>query len=831
MRISPVNIPWVIGAKPAVTKFAIPPLPRTLIPRSELFGWLDDASQLPCTLVAGSPGVGKTVLLSSWISTWSERRCAWVSCDRWDNNEERLWTSIASAFSTLDTGVASDALDLLANAPDTIEDVVASLVNEFAASQAPTYLVLDDLHVTPASALDGLATFVERLPPSLHVVVASRIDPMLPLQRWRSRGLLAEIRDAELRLSEDDVAGLVKNFNLDLTRDEVRTLTGRTEGWVTGVQLAAISLRGGEDRSSFMRRFAGGEHVLADFLIEEVLSHQSEQMVTFLKATSVVDEFDGEVANFLLDDRSGAHLIREAMSSGLFLEEIGSEPPKYRYHQLFREFLRAELGGDPPTARILHSRAGIWYEKVGQYALAMDQFMEASDIDRAFDILHDHMPEAWFSGSGADLGAWVEQLPDEQILAHRWHMLDYAIALGTMGRVEEQGHWLAHASSVQGEEEDRAFQIRLAAAFAQWHGLRGETAPPCAFERDVLPHLTPGADLVLDQFPVISARAHLYEDDPAAAIGSCDSALARVDSVVSRPVLLGIKSRAMFEAGELVAARRSAEEAMEVARRSGMDTHPGLFDAVLTLGGLALEADQLEQAEHLIEEALRRCEGTPPPFEVMALVEQANLFSARCEPGEALSSLKRARGVLPAGPNSPLYSRVDVLEARIRIELGDLERAVELLHKVSSPRRRHLVEASAWLASGQPLRAQTCLSNLDAKLDDRLAIELCLLRAGIRQQMGLEYARRASASVRARTSAVLRPVIAHRAAEADGRHYRPTGALAPRPLHRRGACRRRTDGGASSRGVVRPTRRDFERAGAGSVALPGDASDNTGDRR
>ncbi len=195
----------------------------------------------------------------------------------------------------------------------------------------------------------------------------------------------------------------------------------------------------------------------------------------------------------------------------------------------------------------------------------------------------------------------------------------------------------------------------------------------------------------------------------------------------------------MFEAGELLTARRLAEEAMEVARRSRMDTHPGLFDAVLTLGGLALEADQLEQAEDLIEEALRRCERARPPFEVMALVEQASLFSARCEPGDALSNLTRARGVLPAGPTSPLCSRIDVLEARVRIELRDLEGAVELGHTLSSPHRRILVEASAWLASGQPGRAQTCLSNLDAELDGRLAIEICLLRAGIRQHLGLDY--------------------------------------------------------------------------------------------
>ena len=264
--------------------------------------------------------------------------------------------------------------------------------------------------------------------------------------------------------------------------------------------------------------------------------------------------------------RGSAHLIREAVSSGLFLEAIGGEPRQYRYHQLFREFLRAELGGRSARSADTAFESWIWYEKVGGSTRSpWTNFVEASDMDRAFGVLHDHVPEAWFSGSGADLGAWVEQLPEEQIRGPPVAHARLCVALGTMGRVEEQGHWLAPPSSVHGEEEDRAFEDSAGrrpcpVAWPTW----GDRSP-CAFERDILPHLTPGADLVLDLFPVISPRAHLYEDDPAAAVGSCDSALARVDSVVSRPVLLGIKSRAMFEAGELVAARRSAEEAMEVA--------------------------------------------------------------------------------------------------------------------------------------------------------------------------------------------------------------------------------------------------------------------------
>ena len=328
----------MIGAKPAVTKFIRPPLPDAMIRRPDLLSRFDAAVQFPCTLVAGSPGVGKTVLLSSWVAERPEARCAWLSCDRWDRDELRVWTSIAGAFAAVEPGSASDALDLLVEGPDDIEDVVASLVNELALWSQSTWLILDDLHVVAPSALGGLATFVERLPTTLHVVIGSRVDPVLPVQRWRARGQLAEIRDTDLRLEEEDVRTFMQHFGLDLSSGDVRTLTKRTEGWLAGVQLAALSLQQDPDPSSAIRRLAGSERVVADFLIEEVLDQQSNRMVEFLEATSVVDEFDVELANALLDDEDGPHLLRQAMSSGLFIVRVGGTRPATGTTSSFESF-------------------------------------------------------------------------------------------------------------------------------------------------------------------------------------------------------------------------------------------------------------------------------------------------------------------------------------------------------------------------------------------------------------------------------------------------------------------------------------------------------------
>ena len=728
----------MIGARPAVTKFSHPMVPGTVVRRQDLLSRLDAAAQYPCTLVAGSPGAGKTVLLSSWVAERTDARCAWISCDRWDYDELRLWTSIASTFAILEPGSTTDTLDVLSEDPDSIEDVVASLVNELAMRPGPMWLILDDLHVVPSSALRGLATFVERLPPALHVVIASRIDPVLPLHRWRARGQLAEIRDTDLRFDEDNVGAFMANFDLHLSDGDVRALTERTEGWLAGLQLAALSLQRGEDAPSFIRRFAGSEQVVADFLVDEVLDRQSERMVEFLKATSVVDEFDVELANCLLGDGDGAHLLREAVTAGLFISPLGGDPTRYRYHQLFRELLQAQLAEDSRLAQGLHSRAGEWYEKSGQYVLAVEQFVRARDLDRAFGILHEHVAHDWFVNNPTDFDAWLDHLSDEDVRAHRGRMVDYAIALGLAGKVEEQGRWLALASSQGPDDRDgeSAFDVRMAAAVAHWQGMRGDPEPAIAFERDVFPRVKPGTDFVLDQFPIISSRAHLYNGDPTAAIATCDRGLGVADPA-SRAVLLGIRGRALFELGQLHLAHEAAAEAIEVACRSGIEHHVGLVDALLTLGGLQLEADRLDEAEHLIEEATRRSERIRPPFAVMALVERAGLFRARGELVEGLAMLERGRAILPAGVDSPLYHRSDALEARIRIDIGEAEHALALARALPPGPRRQLIEAAAWLSLGQAERADDATAGLDIlEQDVRQTLELSVVRAEVGRRTG-----------------------------------------------------------------------------------------------
>jgi LuxR family maltose regulon positive regulatory protein len=432
--------------------------------------------------------------------------------------------------------------------------------------------------------------------------------------------------------------------------------------------------------------------------------------------------------------------LRQAMSSGLFVVPVGGDPVRYRYHQLFGELLHAQLvAEDPARAKALHSKVGAWYEKTGSYAAAVDHFVQGRDLNRAFGILHDHVAPEWFAGRSGNVDTLLGRLSDEDIRAHRARMVDYALALGLAGRVEEEGWWLAQASSAAGDR-DVDFDLRLAAVDAQWHAMRGEPDPVLAFERDVFSRLTPGTDFVLDQFPIISSRAHLYQEDPASCIATCNLALSHADPA-TRAVLLAIRSGALFELGQLHQAQVAAHAALEAARLRGVEHHVGLFDALLTLGTLHLEAGKLDEAERSIEDAVVSCEGIRPPFELLALVERARLFRARGELVEGLGILERARAVLPAGSKSPLYQRVDALEARIRIDLGEPGRAAELAGALPRSPKRCLLEARAWLALEQADRADFTMNQLDvAALGARLAIEHAALRADVRRHLGLPYA-------------------------------------------------------------------------------------------
>ena len=279
------------------TKFYVPRSRRDLVPRPRLAERLDRGSALKLVLVSAPAGFGKTTLLAEWLAAGpagpaDERRAAWLSLDRGDNDPASFWTYVIAALRTAAPGVGESALALLqAPRPPPIETVLTALLNDLGAVAGDIVLVLDDYHVVDASDVqDGMAFLLDHLPPWLHVVIASRADPALPLARWRARGELAEIRAAELRFTPDEAAAyLTEMMGLQLTARDVAALEGRTEGWIAALQLAALSMQGRDDVAGFIAGFAGDDRYVVDYLAEEVLQRQPEHVQHFLLQTCILE--------------------------------------------------------------------------------------------------------------------------------------------------------------------------------------------------------------------------------------------------------------------------------------------------------------------------------------------------------------------------------------------------------------------------------------------------------------------------------------------------------------------------------------------------------------
>ena len=720
-----------------MTKFVTPVLPATLVHRPALVARLEHGVAVaPVTLVTGFAGAGKTVLLAAWLKA-TERRAVWISCDSWDSDPARFWTSIVTALRRIAPEIGADALDWIEIGGNTT-DVAAALVNDLARHEDPITLVVDDVHLVPPSVAEGLAEFLERLPTNVRVVLASRSDPLLPFHRWRARHWLSEVRDLDLRMDADAVEALLRAFDVKLEAPDIEMLTARTEGWTAGVQLAALSLRDHDDASEFVRRFVGTERDIADFLVGEVLERQPGDIVDFLVATSIVEELDAELCEYLTGRQDSTTVLRAADAAGLFIVPLDSARSRYRYHRLFRELLRATLAAsDRDRVRALHLRAARWYEDRNEFPLAIRHLVLGGDITEAFEILHAHLVESWFTTASEDLGPALDALPENAVTLERAHMLDLAIGLALIGNLRASGFWLQrarHARTIAPSTDD-LFEARLEAAHALWRALRGETDPAIQSGRRALDLLPRGIDTAVDAAPLILVRVLLWSGDVFAARRTYEESGEGWPNPVGFVSLQSAAALVEYEAGNLRRAAELADIALVEAHRANTPNHPVTADAKITNALLALERGQFDDAERGFEDALRISEAARPPLAMFALLGLARVSHARGAGQQATTMIERARNVLPSDARSPLQHRISALEADFAIREGDLDRAKGLLATLPEGPHRSLLEAREHLANGDPEAARACNARLTSdpptvRIElDRTLVEVMLAAA------------------------------------------------------------------------------------------------------
>jgi LuxR family maltose regulon positive regulatory protein len=459
------------------TKLFVPRSRRGLVPRPRLTERLDRGAASKLMIVSAPAGFGKTTLLAEWLAAGSARptnepSAAWLSLDQGDNDPATFWTYVIAALQTVAPGVGADTLTLLQEPqPPPIESVLTTLLNDLDAIASDILLVLDDYHVIDARDVqDGMAFLLDHLPPQLHLVIASRADPALPLARLRARDELVEVRAAELRFTPDEAATYLNEMmGLVLTAQDVAALEGRTEGWIAALQLAALSIQGRDDVAAFIAGFAGDDRYIVDYLAEEVLQRQPEHVQDFLLQTSILDRLSGPLCDAVTGQGGGKAMLEALERGNLFLVPLDDRRRWYRYHHLFADVLQARLLDEQHHhVPDLHRRASAWYEQNGEQSVAIRHALAAKDFERAADLVELAIPALRRSRQEATLRGWVEVLPDELIRVRPVLSVTYAGALllggefeGVESRLRDAERWLHPTADVGGDRRPHRLRWSL----------------------------------------------------------------------------------------------------------------------------------------------------------------------------------------------------------------------------------------------------------------------------------------------------------------------------------------------------------------------------------
>lgn len=401
------------------TKINLPSLKRNLVLRSRITRALTDGieSGRKLTLVSAPAGFGKTTLVSSWIEG-NNIPAAWISLDEGDGDPARFLTYLVAALQTLISGVGDGVLAALQSSQTVSpNDLSTTLLNELNSTEDDFILVLDDFHAVNSTAMGELLSFfVEHMPPAMYLVITTRQDPALPLARLRARNQLTEVRAADLRFTEDEAAAFLNQvMGLNLSAEDIAVLEARTEGWIAGLQLAALSMQGQQDTTNFIRSFSGANQFVLDYLLEEVLKKQPEALQRFLLSTSIFNRLNGSLCDAALQSEnvSAQEALETLERNNLFVIALDNERRWYRYHHLFRDLLRQRLSQRYGKHEIttMHIRASEWFERAGDLGEAFYHAISAADFDRAARLLESNwlaMDENFQTGTW--LG-WANQLP------------------------------------------------------------------------------------------------------------------------------------------------------------------------------------------------------------------------------------------------------------------------------------------------------------------------------------------------------------------------------------------------------------------------------------
>jgi LuxR family maltose regulon positive regulatory protein len=728
------------------TKLHVPrPRPGFLV-RLRLLERLTQGTAGALTLVCAPAGFGKTSLLGDWARR-SRQPVAWLSLDGGDGDPARFWRYVAAALDGLRPGVARRVEALFQGGQPPLEAVLAVLVNELVQGSGEVVLVLDDYHLVEEPAVhDGLAGLLERLPGQLRLVVASRADPPLPLARLRARGQLVELREADLRFSSEEAAGLLRTaVDAELSEAAVAALGERTEGWVAGLQLAALSLQGQVDIGAFVAGFSGGHRYVLDYLTEEVLDRQPQELRAFLLETSLLERLSGPLCAAVTGRVDSQELLEQAERANLFLHPLDEVRGWWRYHHLFADLLRARLQQQRPgRVEELHRAAAAWHQAQGLADQAIGHALAAGDAAWAARLIERELDARILRWEGQTLQRWFAALPAGLVRSRPRLLLAQARLALIRGQLEAIEGPLEAAERALADAAEEPYEpsvgraastmANLPAAIALQRAglahLRGDATQMAASARRALAELGEG-EWMLESFTrwylavAEWVAGRLVEAEAALASGIAGWRAARHRAPAAAALgyhCLGLVQR---DRGRLEAALATYREALVVAAEPDGPAPQVAGVAQVGMAGVLYERDELDAALGHATDGIALCRQlayTPPLAH--GLVTLARIRQAQGDRAGALDALQEAEWAGPSDAVVGLLNPVPAQRARLALAQGDIETAARWVRtrglgpedEPSYPRERgYLVLVRVLLTTQAPEQALGLLERLHAQ--------------------------------------------------------------------------------------------------------------------
>jgi LuxR family maltose regulon positive regulatory protein len=742
------------------------PAPRAeLVPRSHLIDrlssglWQNGAFARRLTLISAPAGFGKTTLVAEWQhslpATTPAFTFTWLSLDEQDNDPARFLVYLLAALQRIDPAIGGAALAMMQAAPPPPpEPLLSSLINDLATASRPSVLVLDDYHLIQAPPIHGQLSFLlEHQPPQVHVVLITREDPPLPLSRLRARGQIADIRQRDLQFTEEETAGFLrKTMALELPAADVAVLHRRTEGWIAGLQLAALSMQQSDDARRFVADLTGSNRYILDYLVEEVFERQEAGVQDFLLKTSILDRLTGPLCDAVTGRDDGQQVLLALDRANLFLVRLDESRHWYRYHRLFRDLLRTQRAALDVFP--LHLRAAHWYEQNGSLDEAMGHALAAQDWDEAERLVQGAAAQAINNGQFATLTRWLDALPEGRVQGSPALAAFKGWALLSLGQLDAAGMWAERANALLPPDAPRMLRALVVCLQTYVAQIKSDIPQVIALAHEALalleegdPHGLRGAALA----NLASAQATM--GDVAAAAQTCRE-MARLGQERGHLIsaVTALSNLAWFEhlQGRPREGIALCRQALDLCVDAWGNPLPLAGHAHFALGLIYYDLNELPRArEHLLQASKLSRLLSPTTGAMQAAFTLAWIQQLAGETEAALATVASARRAAAQLHLARADALVAAWEADFRLRLGNVEAAAcwaeaAGLSPTDSPafiyEAGYFTYARVLLAQRRPSEAQMLLANLEGYARRggliRSLITVCILQALTQQALG-----------------------------------------------------------------------------------------------